>query len=383
MKVLIIGGAGFIGSNTALRLLDAGHQVVVVDSFDPQIHGWDLAKSPTAGPLFGHAQVLAMDGLHLGASEELWKGVEAVLYLASATGTGQSMYDIQGYTRNNVSVAAVLAEQLLKRKSEIRRVVVSGTRAVFGEGAGDCPAHGRVFPPARRLEIMQGGQFEPVCPHCSQALRHSPTVETDPPSPSSVYGITKLAQEQIILNVCAAAGIPAIGFRYQNVYGPGQSLKNPYTGILSIFSQLIRKQAQINVFEDGMATRDFVYIDDVVEFNTRALTQSYDGNSVLNLGSGVRQTILDVVRELSRGLQLEARYTVSGQFRVGDIRHASADTSKLIQSLGSHSFVSFETGIRRFVDWVSAQEKDDEAARKYDRSLQEMGRAGLFLGGKK
>jgi dTDP-L-rhamnose 4-epimerase len=382
MKTLILGGAGFIGANTARRLQAAGHEVVIVDSFDPQIHGPDPKLSPTARELWGHFDIRIADAAEAVALNETWAGVDSVLYLASSTGTGQSMYDVQSYCRNNVMVGAVLAEQLLQRREQIKRLVVSSTRAVYGEGAWSCAQHGRTLAANRDVTRMQRGDFEARCPICDGPMMPAASKEEDATAPWSIYGITKLAQEQLMLNTAAAVGIPAIAFRYQNVYGPGQALRNPYTGILSIFTQLIRKDGELNIFEDGLATRDFVFIDDVAEYNVRALNSGLKGTTVINLGTGERQSILDVVRTLGQALGREPRYKVSGQFRVGDIRHAAADITRLRATLGAREFTSFAAGVQQLVDWALRTPLDGEAEQRYRHSLQHMSAAGLFLGRK-
>jgi dTDP-L-rhamnose 4-epimerase len=378
MKVLLLGGAGFIGSQTALRLLTAGHQVVVLDSFLPQIHGRDLTRSGSAASLFGRVELIAGDVVELPQRPEVWENVDRILYLAAATGTGQSMYDIQSYCRTNVQGAAVIAELLQKSQGRIQRVVVSSTRAVYGEGAWICPDHHRVFPGIRRADQLNAGHFEAGCPVCGREALPVASLETDATHPTSVYGITKLAQEQLILSTCASAGIPAVAFRYQNVFGPGQSLRNPYTGILSIFTQLIRAGAEINVFEDGLASRDFVYIDDVAEYNFRALTQPLTGTHVLNLGTGQRQTILDVVQAVAETLGQSPKFRISGQFRAGDIRHAAADIRRLTATLGPRDMVSFSEGVRRLTEWALGQEVDVTAPDRYHSSLNELRTLGLF-----
>jgi dTDP-L-rhamnose 4-epimerase len=379
-KILIIGGAGFIGSGTALRLLADGHQVRILDSFDPQIHGEDLKKSATLRTVWEGAEVQVGDARDPVAVDRALRGIDTVYYFAAGTGTGQSMYQVRQYTDVNVNAAAVLAEQLIQKKGDVRRVVVSSSRAVYGEGAYRCPEHGPVFPKTRSVDAMQKGQFEPVCTVCGLAVEAATSSEGDPVQPTSVYGITKYAQEQVVLNLCAAMGISAVALRYQNVYGPGQSLRNPYTGILSIFSQLLLEKRQINVFEDGLASRDFVFIDDVVECNLRAGLRSIAGGSVLNVGTGMRQTLLDVVAALAKAYGCEADFRVSGQFRIGDIRHAAADGTKLREVLGDHSFTDFEQGIAAFAKWVQGEEIDRALAQSYLRSLNEMSASGLLKG---
>jgi dTDP-L-rhamnose 4-epimerase len=379
-KILLIGGAGFIGSSTAVRLLSGGHKVRILDSFDPQIHGEDLKKSATLRKVWEEAEVQVGDARDPLAVNRALRGIDTVYYFAAGTGTGQSMYQVRQYTDVNVNAAAVLAEQLIQKKADVRRVVVSSSRAVYGEGAYRCPQHGSVFPKTRSVDAMQQGSFEPVCPVCGLVVEAWTSSEGDPIQPTSIYGITKYAQEQVVLNLCAAMGITAVALRYQNVYGPGQSLRNPYTGILSIFSQLLLEKRQINVFEDGLATRDFVFIDDVVEFNLRAGLRPVAGGSVLNVGTGRRQTLLDVVAALAKAYGCESDFRISGQFRIGDIRHAAADGSKLLETLGDHEFTEFSRGIAAFADWVQTEENDRAIAQSYLRSLNEMSASGLLMG---
>jgi dTDP-L-rhamnose 4-epimerase len=381
MKCLILGGAGFIGRRTALKLLEAGHSVRILDVFDPQIHGDDLAVSDLWAALQGRAKIAVGDARDPVAVGRGVAEADTVFYFAAGTGTGQSMYQVRHYTEVNVQGAAVLAEELARHRAQIRRVVVSSSRAVYGEGAYVCATHGRVFPRSRKLADLECARFDPPCPVCGAALTAAPSFESDPVQPGSIYGITKYAQEQLILNTCEAIGVPAVALRYQNVYGPGQSLKNPYTGILSIFSQLLLQDRPINVFEDGKPTRDFVFVDDVAEFNVRAAERALTENHILNVGTGVRQSLLDVVTALANAYGRTPDYKVSGQFRVGDIRHAVADTSRLFAVLGGHTFVGFQEGINRFAAWVRQQSLETDANARYQKSLQEMTALGLFRTG--
>jgi len=382
MQCLLLGGAGFIGSRLALRLLRQGHAVRILDLLDPQIHGDNLAASALWTREFAKAKISVGDVRDSVAVGQALDHVDTVFYLAAGTGTGQSMYQVKRYADTNVLGAAVLAEEIARRRAQIRRVIISSSRAVYGEGCYLCAQHGRVFPLARTPADLEAGKFNPYCPICRGSLTETPSTEVDPVQPGSIYGITKLAQEQIILNTCGALGIPAMALRYQNVYGPGQSLKNPYTGILSIFSQLLLQDRPINIFEDGLATRDFVYIDDVTEFNCRAAASSQLGCHILNVGTGARQTLLDVVSALSAAFQRTPAYAVSGQFRIGDIRHAAADAARLFEMLGSHPFISFQEGINRFAAWVLQQAIESDANSRYLKSLDEMTGLGVLRSAK-
>jgi len=378
MKILLIGGGGFIGSRTALRLLAEGHEPVVLDSFEPQIHGADPSSSPTCRGLFGAMEVRQGDTRDAAALTSALRGAEAVYYFPAGTGTGQSMYQIEKYCDINARGAGVFAEAITGHRGTLRRVIVSSTRAVYGEGAALCGEHGRIFPKARRLEDLEAGRFGTFCPVCGQPVQPEASREDDPFLPLSIYGITKLAQEQIIATTTAALGVPCTVFRYQNVYGPGQSLQNPYTGILGIFTQLVVSGREINLFEDALPTRDFVHVDDVVEYNLRALQADRPGTAVLNVGSGVRATLHDLAGAIAAGLDRPGRTRISGQFRVGDIRHAAADLQRLTAALGGHDFIALAPGVKTFTDWVAAEGGSDASNERFDRSLEEMRKAGLL-----
>ncbi len=378
MKVLLIGGGGFIGSGTALRLLMEGHEPVVLDSFEPQIHGPDPSASPTCRGLFGAMEVRRGDTRDAAALGSALSGVEAVYYFPAGTGTGQSMYQIEKYCDTNARGAGVFAEALAAHAGTLRRVIVSSTRAVYGEGAAFCGEHGRVFPKARSLADLEAGRFETSCPHCAKRVQPEASREDDPFLPLSIYGITKLAQEQIIATTTAGLGLPCTVFRYQNVYGPGQSLQNPYTGILGIFTQLVLAGREINLFEDALPTRDFVHVDDVVEYNLRALNSETPGAAVCNVGSGVRTTLNDLAEAIAAGLERPGRTKISGQFRVGDIRHAAADLRVLNATFGAHDFIPLAPGVKTFTDWVAAEGGSAAANERFDFSLKEMRKAGLL-----
>lgn len=376
MKILLIGGAGFIGSRTALQCLADGHSPVVFDSFDPQIHGADGLSH--VSELRKAMPVVSGDTRDGDALDKCLREAEAVYYFPACTGTGQSMYRMGNYCDVNVHGAGVFADTLLKYRSRISRVIVSSSRAVYGEGAAECAEHGRIFPKVRQAAEMEAGRFESTCPHCGANVAPLPSREDDVFGPVSIYGITKLAQEMVIANAADAAGISSVVFRYQNVYGPGQALRNPYTGILSIFTQLLLGGQPINIFEDGQPTRDFVYVDDVVEYNRRALTAPLTGPVVLNVGTGVRKSIFDLVQALGDALSVEPRHLVSGDFRLGDIRHAVADVDRLFQTLGPITFTSLESGVQAFTAWVTMQTLSGHANASFQKSLEEMRGAGFL-----
>jgi dTDP-L-rhamnose 4-epimerase len=374
-RVLITGGAGFIGSRLSLRLLDAGYRVSVLDNLSPQIHGDQPSESPLLKSIIGKVDFLKGD---VTSREDLMKvlpGVDVVVHLAAETGTGQSMYAIRHYANVNVGGTALLLDLIANESFPVRRLVVASSRAIYGEGKYCCAEHGVYYPGARSTDELAQGRFEHVCPVCAQKLQMVPTDEASALQPSSVYGVTKLTQEQLVLSVGKALGISALAFRYQNVYGPGQSLSNPYTGILSIFATRFRHGNPVNIFEDGRESRDFVYIDDAVEATLRGIEHPGALVDVFNVGSGVATDVLTIANTLRSYLGGGSAIAVSGQFRAGDIRHNVADLTKVFGMLGFSPKVSIDEGLRRFVDWVWGERIEND---RYEESLNELRAKGFF-----
>ena len=373
--VLITGGAGFIGTRLARRFVDAGHTVTVLDALIPQVHGDDPeTTSPLLRSLDGVATVVPGTVTSIDDLRAALTGATVVVHLAAETGTGQSMYEIDRYTETNVGGTAKLLDLLANEPNDVRRLLIASSRSIYGEGAyrtGD----GTVVYPAHRADAdMAGGDFDVHMPG-EGALSVIPTDETAKLHPSSVYGITKQMQEALILTVAPTIGIEPVSLRYQNVYGPGQSLKNPYTGILSIFSTLIRQGKEINIFEDGLESRDFVYIDDVVEATFLAAVRPDAAGGVFNVGSGVATTVNEVVEALFAAFGTEVPTRVSGNYRLGDIRHNVADTTRLREILGYSPAVGFRDGVARFVEWVLTEPIEGDS---YQRSLDEMAERNLL-----
>jgi dTDP-L-rhamnose 4-epimerase len=374
-RILITGGAGFIGSRLANALIARGHVVRVLDNLSPQIHGSRPRFSPLFLSLnpnveFNLGSVTSKDDLAQALS-----GIDSVIHLAAETGTGQSMYAIQHYSDVNIGGTALLLDLIANQELPIRKLIVASSRAVYGEGRYRCSIHGFVFPASRMAENMLKGNFEVHCPSCGAPVEMVPTDENALVSPASVYGITKLTQEQMVLTVGRSLGVSAIAFRYQNVYGPGQSLSNPYTGILSIFSTRIRNGSGINIFEDGKESRDFVFIDDVIDATVRGLERDGLLVDVFNVGSGVATDVLSIADTLQALMGVTVSTRVTGQFRLGDIRHNVADLSKVRNVLGFEPSVSIKEGLRQFVDWVFGE---NIQADRYEESLQELKVRGLF-----
>jgi dTDP-L-rhamnose 4-epimerase len=374
-SILITGGAGFIGSSLALALLARGHGITVLDNLAPQIHGEHPENSPLFKKIDGKVRFVCGDVTCRDDLLNALTGVDTVVHLAAETGTGQSMYAISHYSDVNVGGTALLLDIIANERLPVKRLVVASSRAIYGEGKYNCTDHGVIYPAARSDEAMASGMFDHVCPICSQPIQLVPTDEISALNPSSVYGVTKLTQEQLVLAVGKALGISALAFRYQNVYGPGQSLSNPYTGILSIFSTRLRSGKSINIFEDGRESRDFIYIDDVVEATIRGIEHAEPLVEAFNVGSGVATNVLTIAETLRQHLNSDSEITVSGQYRVGDIRHNVADLAKVNKVLGFVPTVSIEVGLGRFVDWVKSEQIQVDL---YEQSLEELRTKGLF-----
>ena len=377
-KILITGGAGFIGSNLALTLLKRGHQVTVLDNLSEQIHGKNPEKTSSL-------YLSIKDKVHfikgtVACRETLQKAIAdntVVVHLAAETGTGQSMYEIQHYTDINIGATALLLDILTNEKHSVKKVVVASSRAIYGEGKYyNKTKNTFVYPLQRTDEDMQKGDFEVKDPqNHSDVLELVATTEDAIIHPTSVYGITKQVQEQLVMTVCPTIDIAGVAFRYQNVYGPGQSLKNPYTGILSIFSTQIKNGNGINIFEDGKETRDFVFISDVVDATVLGIEKETAKNQVFNVGTGVATDVITVAKELSNNYGIQVPITISGNYRLGDIRHNYADITKARQLLGFEPKISFKEGLKQFTDWVNTQEVEED---KYQQSIDEMKAKGLY-----
>lgn len=376
MNILITGGAGFIGSNLALKLISKGHSVRVLDNLSRQIHGDDPVNT---SPLFKAIKDKVDFIQGTVTSKEDWSkaiaGQDVIVHFAAETGTGQSMYQIEHYTNVNIGGTAIMLDILTNSRHTIQKIVIASSRSIYGEGKYLSEELGIVYPSHRLDEYMAKGDFEVKYPGCSKPLQLLPTDEDSKIHPSSVYGITKQNQEQMIMTVCPTINIAAVAFRYQNVYGPGQSLTNPYTGILSIFSTLIKNGKEINVFEDGKETRDFVFVDDVVDATILGIEKKEANNQVFNVGTGVATEVNTVVEELITNYGKEVPVRISGNYRSGDIRHNFADLTKIGSCLGFVPRISFSDGIKQFTNWVNTQ---SVAADGYQQSIEEMKRKGLF-----
>jgi dTDP-L-rhamnose 4-epimerase len=375
-KILMTGGAGFIGSNLSLYLLEKGYEVTVLDNLSEQIHG---ADPKTNSPLYNAIKdkVNFIKGT-VTSADDWTKAIsdnEIIVHLAAETGTGQSMYQIRKYTDVNVGGTAIMLDILANNKTKVKKLVIASSRAIYGEGKYVTSKQEAVYPNHRLPENMDAGNFEVTYPGINEPLQVVATDEHSKIHPSSVYGITKYNQEQMVMTVCPSLGIAPVAFRYQNVYGPGQSLSNPYTGILSIFSTLIKNGKAINIFEDGKESRDFVYIDDVVKATFAGIEKDEANGEIFNVGTGVAVTVAEVAKLLNELYETDVPVQVTGNYRLGDIRHNYADTIKIKRLLNFETEYNFRTGLKHFTDWVNGQQVQQS---KYEESINEMKSKGLL-----
>lgn len=375
-RILISGGAGFIGSRTALKLLSLGYELSVVDNLSPQIHSVHPESSYLFQSIKQKVNFIRGDVRELAVWQKAIPNHDIIIHLAAETGTGQSMYQIDKYTEVNCGGTAKMLDVLANTEHSVKKVIVASSRAIYGEGKYQCKTHGVVYPKKRSQENLSHGIFNPVCPICQGDLTLLSTDEQSRIQPESVYGITKYTQEQMVLTSCQSLQIGAVALRYQNVYGPGQSLSNPYTGILSIFSTRILNGNGINIFEDGQESRDFVYIDDVVNATILALLNMKETECLaLNVGSGVSTTVETVARRLKELYQSNISLSISGDYRLGDIRHNKADINLINKLYGYTPKVNIEEGLSKFVEWVKEQEVVSD---HYEHTIEELKEKGLI-----
>ena len=353
MKTLITGGAGFVGSHLARELVRRGDEVVVLDSLEEQVHGGAVPELPQGVELIvGDVGDAAVAGRAL-------KGVERVVHLAAAVGVGQSMYEIARYTERNTMQTASFLEQLVAQRPLPARLVVASSMSIYGEGEYECAEHGRMAPSPRPEEQLLARAWELVCPVCNSELAPVGTRETKALIPTSIYAITKRDHEELCLVTGGAYGIPSVALRFFNVYGPGQALSNPYTGVAAIFASRLLNGRPPVIFEDGCQSRDFIHVDDVVRGIILALERDPANGQAINLGTGRPTSVLQIAQALAAGMDSEVEPILNGRYRVGDIRHCVADPERARLLLGFEAQTTVEDGMRGLLQWLASQEAVD------------------------
>jgi dTDP-L-rhamnose 4-epimerase len=374
-RILVTGGAGFIGSHLVDALVERGHQVRVLDNLDPQVHGEAAEPVSIAGHLgSGAVEFVRGDVCDPDVVREALRGVDLVSHQAAAVGVGQSMYRIADYVRANCEGTGILLQAIVDRAQPIEGLVVASSMSIYGEGQYRCEAHGVLHPPLRGTEQLGRNDWEMRCPECRSTVSPEPTSETKPLHPTSVYAVSKRDQEELCLSVGAAYGIPTVALRYFNVYGPRQSLNNPYTGVAAIFScRLLNDRAPV-VFEDGAQSRDFVHVSDIVRANLLALDPGRGDGHAVNVCTGRSLGLRELTEALRQRLGGPPPEYV-GRFRKGDIRHCYGDPAKARELLGFEARVRFEDGIDDLAAWAGEQEAVD----RVDIARRELEEAGLTV----
>ncbi|MGI8713548.1 MAG: NAD-dependent epimerase/dehydratase family protein [Solirubrobacteraceae bacterium] len=367
-KILVTGGAGFIGSHVVELLLEKGRDVVVYDALVDQVH---RGAGPVNVP--NDAKFVHGDMRDRAAVASALEGVEAVVHLAAEVGVGQSMYEISRYVDANTSGTGVLLDVIANQPTDIERIVVASSMSIYGEGAYVCAEHGEVHPHLRSSAQLEARDWDPRCPRCGEPVTPIGTHELKPLRPTSVYAISKMDQELLCLSVGGAYDIGVVALRYFNAYGPRQALSNPYTGVAAIFSSRLLNGRAPLAFEDGQQLRDFIHVRDVARATVTALESPAADGEAINVGTDDPMTVTAVARSLASALGVDLEPELTGTARAGDIRHCYADMSKADALLGFRPEIDFDTGVSELIEWVSAQQAHDLV----DRAQRELAARGL------
>jgi dTDP-L-rhamnose 4-epimerase len=367
-RVLVTGGAGFIGSHLVDALLERGERVRVLDALDPLAH-------PSGRPdhLAREAELVAGDLRDRRTVELALDGVDRVFHLGGVVGNGESMVNVRRAVDHNAGGTATLLEAVVARRDRIRRLVAASSMVVYGEGSYRCAEHGPVHPPLRPPEQLRRREWEPRCPACGAAASPVATREDAPLRPTSVYGVTKRDQEELVLLLGRAYGVATVALRYLNVYGPRQALGNPYTGVAAIFAARLLNGRRPLVFEDGAQLRDLVHVSDVVRATGLAMDAPTAAGNAINVATGGRVAIVDLAERIAAALGSDLPPELTGEYRAGDIRHCFADISRARELLGFEARTTLEQGLPELAVWVAGQGVTERG----DAALSELRSRGL------
>lgn len=368
MRILVTGGAGFIGSHLIDALIAGGHRVRILDNLEEQVHG---GKRPEY--LHRDAEFLEGDVRDAAAWDKALLDMEAVVHCASAVGVAQSQYEVRKYVDVNVGGTAILLDRIANGAFRPKKLLIPTSMTSYGEGMYRCAEHGAVRPGLRPEAQLKERSWEPRCPQCSSPCVPVPTPETADRSSGTIYALSKNMQEDMALAIGRTYGVPVTAFRLFNVYGTRQSLSNPYTGVAAIFLSRLKNGNAPMVYEDGLQSRDFISVHDVVAAFSQALQADAGAQEVFNLGSGKKTSILDVARVLASLLHVSIEPVVANEGRKNDVRHCIADITKASRVLGWQPSVAFEDGMRELVAWSASQEAVD----RFDEAAKELRSKGL------
>lgn len=366
-KILVTGGAGFIGSHLVDELVRRGYGVKVLDIFEEQVH-----QGKTPDYLNKACEYIKGDVRNVKDLKKALDGVSEVYHLAAQVGVGQSMYQIEKYVSHNTLGTAVLMEYIIsnREKLKIRKIVVASSMSIYGEGAYICGKCGLGDPVERDAKDLKRKIWEYSCPKCSRRLKPCATGEEKSLRSNSIYAISKKDQEEIALCLAKAYKLPAVALRFFNVYGSRQSLSNPYTGVCAIFQSRIKNDNPVLVYEDGLQTRDFVSVKDVVSANILVMNSDKADYQYFNVGTGKPTSVLDIAKTLNRLYGKEPKVVIKNEYRIGDIRHCFADISK-IRKLGFKPSVDFDDGMAEMAEW-GKRTKSVDMVNEADRMLAKM-----------
>lgn len=369
-KILVTGGAGFIGSFLVDKLVEQGHDVRIFDNIEPQVH----PNGNEPDYLNKKAEFIKGDICDEETLTNAIQDIDIIFHQAAMVGVGQSMYQIKRYVNANTMGTANLMDILVNKNHNIKKVIVASSMSIYGEGSYECEDCGKISPQLRTEEQMKNKDWEVHCPNCNKILKPIPTDENKKQEINSIYALTKKDQEDISINIGKSYGIPSVALRYFNVFGPRQSLSNPYTGVAAIFMSQIKNNNIPQIFEDGLQSRDFVSVHDIVQSNILAMSQKSADYEVFNVGTGNHVTIKQVAETLIKLYRKDIEPRVVGKFRKGDVRHCFADISRIKNKLDFEPKVDFEEGMQELINWAATAESKD----MIDKATNELKEKGLL-----
>jgi len=368
--VLVTGGAGFIGSFIVDELIERGYKVKIFDNLDPQVH----PGSHLPDYLNREAEFIQGDIRDYEKLAKAVRRVEVIFHYAASVGVTQSQYEIKRYVEVNIGGTANLLDILVNERHNIKKLIVAASMSSYGEGNYRCDKCGIVRPPLRGKEQMEKRDWELYCPNCKSKVEPVPTDEKARQNSNSIYAITKMAQEEMVLNIGKTYSIPSVALRLFNVYGPRQALSNPYTGVVAIFMSRIKNRRPPVIYEDGKQTRDFVSVHDIVQANMLALEKEEANYEVFNVGSGVARSIRGIAETLAKLCQVDIVPEITEKFRKGDVRHCFSDISKIKDKLEFKPAISFEEGMKELIEWSDKESSVD----KFEQAYGELKEKGLI-----
>jgi dTDP-L-rhamnose 4-epimerase len=367
-KVLVTGGAGFIGSHLVDELVKRNYEVIVIDSIDKQVHTDGIPDYINL-----KARYIFEDIRKKKILEEIVKEVDYIFHFAAKVGVGQSQYQIREYVDVNITGTANLLDILVNKKNNVKKLIVASSMSIYGEGLYKCEKCGNVKPELRNFKEEKIDDWEPKCPFCNGNITPVPTPETHQIIPNSIYAITKKEQEEMSLLIGKTYNIPVVSLRFFNVYGPRQSLSNPYTGVCAIFLSRIKNDKPPVIFEDGLQTRDFIWVGDIVKACILSMEKESANYEIFNVGSGKPISIVEIANLLIKLLGKDLKPEITYKFRKGDVRHCYADISKIKEKTGFEPETTLEEGLKKLIEWA----KERKAVDKFKKAHQELKKKGL------